>query len=67
MDARALEIRNLLGICAALNADGQIETSCPDCGETIAFELRGRRVDDERALFHCLVPAADWWEDIVFT
>src|ERR1700733_2778627 len=56
-----------LGICAALHEDGQIETSCPDCGEPIALELRGRQVDDERPLFHCLVPAADWWDDIVFT
>jgi len=25
------------------------------------------RPDDEALLFHCLVPAARWWEDIVFT
>jgi hypothetical protein len=56
-----------LGICAALHVDGQIEASCPDCGETIALGLRGRRVDDEHLLFHCLVPAAQWWDDIVFT
>jgi Alkylmercury lyase len=56
-----------LGICAALQVDGAIETSCPDCGETIALELRGRRVGDERLLFHCLVPAEQWWDDIVFT
>jgi hypothetical protein len=56
-----------LGICAALHVDGEIETSCPDCGETIALELRDQRVDDERLLFHCLVPAAHWWDDIVFT
>ena len=56
-----------LGICAALHADGRIETSCPDCGEAIALEVRDRRVDDERLLFHCLVPAARWWDDIVFT
>jgi hypothetical protein len=56
-----------LGICAALHVDGRIETSCPDCGETIGLELRSRRVDDERLLFHCLIPAALWWDDIVFT
>ena len=56
-----------LGICAALHVDGRIETSCPDCGETIALELRSQRVDDERLVFHCLVPAARWWDDIVFT
>ncbi len=56
-----------LGICAALGTDGSIETSCADCGEAIALEIRGRRPDDERLLFHCLVPAAHWWDDIVFT
>lgn len=56
-----------LGICAALHVDGRIETSCPDCGETIALELRDQRPDDQSLRFHCLVPAAHWWDDIVFT
>lgn len=56
-----------IGICAALHTDGRIETSCPDCGEPIALDVRDQRVDDETLLFHCLVPAARWWEDIVFT
>jgi hypothetical protein len=56
-----------LGICAALHTDGRIETSCPDCGDQIAVEMRDQRVDDESLLFHCLVPASAWWEDIIFT
>ena len=40
---------------------------CPDCGEEIRFQVRGNRPDDESLLFHCLVPAAHWWDDIVFT
>jgi len=56
-----------LGICAALHADGRVETSCPDCGEPLVVEMRGARVDDESLLFHCLVPAAHWWDDIAFT
>jgi alkylmercury lyase-like protein len=55
------------GICAALGVDGRIETSCPDCGEPIAVEVRDEGPDDESLLFHCLVPAARWWDDIVFT
>jgi Alkylmercury lyase len=55
------------GICAALRSDGRIESSCPDCGEPIAVEVRAERPDDESLLFHCLVPAAHWWDDIVFT
>ncbi len=56
-----------VGICAALHADGRLETSCPDCGEPLAVEVRDERVDDESLPFHCLVPAAHWWDDIAFT
>jgi hypothetical protein len=56
-----------LGICAALHVDGRIETSCPDCGGSLVVELRNAQPDDESPLFHCLVPAAHWWDDIVFT
>ena len=55
------------GVCAALNADGTIETSCPDCGGEIVVEVRDGRPDDETLVFHCAVPAAQWWDDIVFT
>ena len=55
------------GICAALHVDGRIETSCADCGEAIAVGVRDERPDDKSLLFHCLVPAQHWWEDIVFT
>lgn len=55
------------GICAALHVDGRIETSCPDCGEPISVEVRDQHPDDESLVFHCLVPAAQWWDDIVFT
>ena len=55
------------GICAALHTDGRIETSCPDCGDPVHVEVREQLPDDESLLFHCLVPAARWWDDIVFT
>jgi alkylmercury lyase-like protein len=56
-----------LGICAALHVDGVVETSCADCGEPLTVEVRDERPDDTSLLFHCLVPAARWWDDIVFT
>ncbi|HET9024347.1 MAG TPA: organomercurial lyase [Burkholderiaceae bacterium] len=55
------------GICAALHVDGTIETSCPDCGEPLTIEVRDKQPSDESLLFHCLVPARHWWDDIVFT
>jgi Alkylmercury lyase len=55
------------GICAALHVDGVIETACADCDDPITLKVRDERPDDESLLFHCLVPAARWWQDIVFT
>ena len=56
------------GVLSALVVDGRIESSCPDCGESYAVAVTGRRVVDRSdLLFHCLVPAAHWWDDIVFT
>lgn len=55
------------GVCAALHSDGRIETSCADCGDPISVEVRDGRPDDASLFFHCLVPAARWWDDIAFT
>jgi hypothetical protein len=55
------------GICTALGTDGLIETSCPDCGEELVVEVRDAQPGDEGLVFHCLVPAAHWWDDIVYT
>ena len=55
------------GILSALDVDGRIESSCPDCGEPYAVQVADRMIDRADLLFHCLVPAAHWWDDIVFT
>ncbi len=55
------------GVCAALQIDGTIETSCPDCGDPISVRVSEGLPDDSTLLFHCLVPASRWWDDIVFT
>jgi hypothetical protein len=55
------------GVCAALGTDGRIESSCPDCGEAISVGVVRGKPDDEKLVFHCLVPASTWWDDIVFT
>jgi hypothetical protein len=55
------------GICAALGVDGRIEATCPDCGDPLAVEVQDGQPDDPSLVFHALVPAAHWWDDIVFT
>lgn len=56
-----------IGICAALHSDGDIETSCPCCNNGIELSIRAGRPSDESLLFHCLVPAQSWWDDIGYT
>ncbi len=55
------------GVCAALGVDGRVESSCPDCGETISVQVVDQRPDADDLVFHCLVPAGRWWDDIAFT
>jgi hypothetical protein len=54
-------------ICAALDTDGRIESSCADCGEPLVVDIRKRRPVQMDTIFHVLVPARHWWDDIVFT
>lgn len=56
-----------IGICAALDSDGAVLTSCPDCDDAIEFNVMNRTVSDPSLLFHALVPASQWWDDIGFT
>jgi hypothetical protein len=56
-----------LGVIAALGGEGPYVTSCPDCAEPIALEVRGGELRGNGAVFHLAVPAAQWWDDIVFT
>jgi hypothetical protein len=55
------------GIPAALGVDGHISSSCPDCGEAIEIDVVGPRPQPATDVFHVLVPARHWWDDIVFT
>jgi len=55
------------GIPAALHSDGRIRSACPDCGEPIDVRVQDGQPDTRDLVFHCLVPAAGWWDDIVFT
>jgi hypothetical protein len=55
------------GICAALHVDGRIHTACADCGDPLKITVQGGRPDDPTLLFHSLVPASRWWDDIAFT
>ena len=54
------------GILAALDVDGRISSSCPDCADPIEIDVRDRRPSHDEHVFHVLLPAERWWDDIVF-
>ena len=38
-----------------------------DCAEHLRLAVEARTVDRQEMVFHCLLPAERWFEDIVFT
>jgi alkylmercury lyase-like protein len=56
-----------LGILAALNTAGTVHSCCAQSGERLQLHIDIHGPESSDWLFHCLVPAAKWWDDIVFT
>src|SRR6185503_20002404 len=55
------------GIAAALKRDAAIESTCPDCDEPLAFQIRDGKPLGQESVGHFAVPAAKWWQDIIYT
>ncbi len=56
-----------LGVPAALQQPGEVHSRCEQSGEPLRLEVGPDGSQPSSWLFHCLVPAAKWWDDIVFT
>lgn len=56
-----------LGIPAALQQDGDVVSSDAQTGEPMALLVRGGAPVPEACVIHFAVPAARWWEDILYT
>lgn len=56
-----------LGVPAALQKPATVRSRCAASGEPLTLEVTIDGPPDSDWLFHCLVPAAKWWENIVFT
>jgi alkylmercury lyase len=56
-----------LGAIAMLGQDGDVETVCMDCDAPLTLRVRGGTLEPSDAVVHFAVPAARWWENIVFT
>ena len=55
------------GIAAALHADAIIPASDGQTGESLTLEVRNDRPVLKPYVAHFAVPAAHWWDNIVFT
>jgi len=55
------------GIAAALHRDADINSVCGDCGASLSFQIRDHKPVPQECAVHFAVPAAHWWDDIVYT
>ena len=56
-----------LGIPAALRKPGRVRSRCEQSQEPLELAVGADGPEPSSWLFHCLVPAARWWDDLVFT
>jgi DNA-binding transcriptional MocR family regulator len=56
-----------LGIPAALHENALVEAADGHSGQPIRLEVRDGQPIPEPCVIHFAVPAARWWDDIIFT
>jgi hypothetical protein len=56
-----------LGILAALHQPGAVHSRCEQSKEPLRLEVNLDGPESSTWIFHCLVPAPKWWDNIVFT
>lgn len=60
-------IWDAMGIAAVLKAEARIFTRCPDCAHPLSLTVDGPAVSGDPGIVHFAVPAAQWWDDIIYT
>jgi hypothetical protein len=56
-----------LGVPAALHQSATVRSRCERSSEPLTLAVARDGPEPSTWLFHCLVPAARWWNDLVFT
>jgi len=56
-----------LGVIAMRGLDGDVETVCEDCTAPLRLTVRNEALVPTDSVVHFAVPAARWWENIIFT
>ena len=59
-------IWDAMGVPAMLKQDAAIEASCGCCSTAMHLEVTNGSLGVARGLAHFAIPAAHWWDDIVF-
>lgn len=55
------------GVVSALGGTGDVLSRCEQTLEPLVLRLTPDGPPPSGWLFHCVVPASEWWNDIVFT
>ena len=56
-----------LGIPAALHSDGVVAAVDAQTNEAMSLEVKGGEPVPQECVIHFAVPAAHWWDDIIYT
>jgi hypothetical protein len=56
-----------LGVPAMLKRDAEIKTSCGCCGDAMKMRVVNGALAEAQGVVHFALPAARWWDDLVFT
>ena len=59
-------IWDAMGIPAMLKQDAVIEASCGCCGTAMNLKVTNGSLEEARGFAHFAIPAARWWDDVVF-
>jgi len=60
-------IWDALGVVAMLGGTGTILSSCACCDESMPLDVTNLKLRPVTGVVHFAVPAAHWWDDIVYT
>lgn len=55
------------GMVAALGGIGEVLSRCEQTHQPLRLRIEGSAPPESGWVFHTVVPAAQWWRDIVFT
>jgi len=60
-------IWDAIGIPAMLKQDATIEASCDCCSTAMNLKTTNGSLEEAHGIAHFAIPAAHWWDDVVFS